>query len=172
MNDYTLVERILPARVLTEIGIYIQSAAHLELAVWKIVMYSDGEFNPTNEKLLKYLEVKKTTPKLLTELKNSTRKLPAPIAVRVSILASKIEAGLQNRNTAAHGAFFSENGALMVSHYWPVGKGGNRQWFQSIEPISRRMIVQAIEEIDVLLREAVSIRKDLVALSKEKGSEA
>ncbi len=78
MNDYTLVESMLPARVLTEIGIYLQSAAHLELAIWQIVMYSDGEFSPTKEKFLDYLEVKKITPKLIAELKSSTRKLPPP----------------------------------------------------------------------------------------------
>jgi hypothetical protein len=160
MSEYALVERMLPARFLTELGIYLQSAAHLELAVWQIVMYSDGQFEPEPNILIEYLETKKHTPVLVDQLKKSVAKLPPSIGIRVSMLASKISQGLQNRNLAAHGAFFvdSSSSNLHVSHYYAEGKKPNRKWYEANERIPRRTIVQAIEEIDGLLREAVSIR--------------
>jgi hypothetical protein len=160
MPDYSLVEQMLPARFLTELGIYLQSAAHLELAIWQIVMYSDGEYEPEPSKLIQYLETKKVTKVLVAELSKAAPKLPPGLAVRVALLSAKISDGLQNRNLAAHGAFFVEpsNSLLHVAHYFAEGKKPNRQWYEANEKISRRTIALAIDEIDILLREAVAIR--------------
>jgi len=163
MADYTLVEEMLPARVIAEIGIYLQSAAHLELAVWQIVMYADGEFEPVQQKFIDYLEVKKVTPKLVSQLKKSVPKLPPHLGIRISILATNIENGLVNLNLAKHGAFFLDKSELGVAHYYPQGRGSDRKWFKPNEKVSRRVISTAIEEIDGLLREAVSIREAIEA---------
>ena len=163
MTDYTLVEQMLPARVLTEIGIYLQSAAHLELTIWQIIMYADGEFLPEKEKLINYLEIKKVTPTLLKEIKSSVSKVPPKLGIRLAELAKKLEVGLINRNYAAHGAFFLDppTMSLRASHYYPQGKGSNRTWYEASGSLNRRQVSNAIEEIDALLREAVEIRIEL-----------
>ena len=159
----TLVEKMLPARLLVNIGIYLQSAAHLELAVWQIVMLADGVDQTSIAQFTDSLEVKKVTPKLVEQLQRCSTKCHASVGVRICALATKMADGIQNRNLVAHGAFFIDNdtNSVQVAHYFPRGVKSNRQWFEVKEVISDRMVNAAIEEIDLLLREAVSIRSDL-----------
>ncbi|MBI1416373.1 MAG: hypothetical protein GC146_04045 [Limimaricola sp.] len=158
---------MLPAQLLVRIGIYVQTAAHLELAVWQILMQARNVDEHDGVALRKHLEIKKTTPKLIAELKDAAKDCPPNISLRISMLAEKIEQGLENRNLVAHGAFFVENSNenIHVAHFFPRGKGKERQWFQIDSSITERAAKNAIEEIDTLLREAISIR-DMLTESK------
>ena len=158
-----LVEKMLPARLLISIGIYLQSAAHLELAIWQIVMLADGVDENSIPHLKKSLEIKKITPKLVQQLRRCSTKCHVSVGLRICALAEKISIGIENRNLVAHGAFFldEETDYVKVAHYFPRGKKLDRQWFEYNETISDRVIKTAIEEIDLLLREAVSIRSEL-----------
>lgn len=154
---------MLPARLLTSIGIYLQSAAHLELAIWQIVMLAEGIDETSNDQLIQTLEFKKITQKLISRLRKCSRKCHAPVGLRIHLLANKIADGVENRNLAAHGAFFIDDktDGIRVAHYFPRGKGNDRRWFEYQEAISERAIRVALEEIDQLLREAVEIRSVL-----------
>lgn len=154
---------MLPARLLVNVGIYLQSAAHLELAVWQIVMLADDIDETSREDFLHSLETKKHTQRPVSELKKSSAKCKASLGIRIGRLAQQIEQGLENRNLAAHGAFFldEQSQSFRVAHYLPRGKKPNREWCEYRETIPDRVIRAAIEEIDLLLREAVDIRGEL-----------
>jgi len=154
---------MLPARLLVNLAIYLQSAAHLELTIWQIVMLAEGVDQTSVDQLKSSLEIKRVTPKLVKQLRNSSSKCHPSIAIRICALALKISDGLENRNLAAHGAFFVDEGTdnIGVAHYFARGKKPNRQWFEVNETLSERNIKNAIEEIDLLLREAVAIRSEL-----------
>lgn len=154
---------MLPARLLVSIGIYLQSAAHLELTIWQIVKIAEGVDETSQEQLVKSLEIKRITRSLVNKLRRCSKKCKPGLALRIIHLAEEIEIGLENRNLAAHGAFFFDqsSGAVRVAHYFPRGQKANRQWFEYGEVIPDRVINTAIEEIDLLLREAVDIRSTL-----------
>lgn len=159
----TLVEKMLPARLLVNVGIYLQSAAHLELAIWQIVMLADEIDETSREEFLNSLEVKNVTRKLVGELRKCSVKCKPKLGIRISRLAQQIEKGLENRNLAAHGAFYidEKSNSIRVAHYFPRGKKPSRDWLEYRETIQDRAIKTAIEEIDLLLREAVNIRSEL-----------
>jgi hypothetical protein len=167
--EYTLVEEMLPARFLVDLGIYIQSAAQIELAVWQIIMSIDDDFTSDQQNFHDYLELRKSTPKLVARLKKSAANCRPSLSIRVSNLASRIEGGLVNRNLAAHGAFFSDkqSGKIGVGHYYSEGQKPSKRWYEVSEPISQRQIREAIDDIDSILREAVSLLREAVSLRVE-----
>ena len=161
--NYTLVEGMLPARLLTGIGIYMQTAAHLELAIWQIVNLVNGIDETSSKAFTDSLETKRRTDKLVRELRACASQCRLGLNLRVTNLANKISSGLAHRNLAAHGAFFVEagSGSLKVSHFISQGSRPNKEWFSTVESLSLEAIDEAVEEIDLLLREAVSIRESL-----------
>ena len=161
--EFTLVEKMLPARVLLSIGNYIQSAAQLELAVWQVIMLADKRQDTTDEWFFEFLEVKKITLKLINKFRVCACEFPPPIAIRVINLADRILVGLENRNLVAHGVFFQDDrtGAIKASHYFPRGVKKDRKWFEVPDVFSQRVINQALNDIDTLLREAVDIRSQI-----------
>jgi hypothetical protein len=161
-DDYTFVERILPARVLLEIGIYLQTAAHLELEIWRIIIAAEGKTEGRILPVSEYLEVKNVTRKLVDRLSRSAALCSPSVAVRIAVLAGRISDGLENRNLAAHGAFFSDFGRISVKHFIPRGKKTQRSWFEDNRNFSQRDFRTAIEDIDGLLREALDIKKCLI----------
>jgi phosphoribosyl-AMP cyclohydrolase len=162
-SDYSLVEQMLPARLLLEIGIYLQSAAHVELTVWQIIMAAEGAFTNNEANFHEYLEVRKSTPKLVDRFRACAKKCNPALSIRISALSTRIENGLVNRNLAAHGAFFSnaQTAKIGVAHYFSRGKKSEKLWYEVNESINQRQIREAISDIDSILREAVSIRSIL-----------
>ena len=72
----TMVEGMLPADLLVKIGIYMQSAAHLELAIWRITMFGSGIDPHSNDQFREYLDVKRETTKLLERFRKTALIVP------------------------------------------------------------------------------------------------
>ena len=161
MNDYTLVEKMIPAQLLLQVGIYMQSAAHLELAVWQIVMAADNSGPPTVERFRDHLATKAFTPSLIKSLRRSAELVPPQLGIRIKVLASRISEGLETRNLVAHGALIRKGDSVAVSHYFSRGKKADRVWYEAQDKITARQAREAIDEIDRLLREAIDIHTDL-----------
>ena len=168
-SEYTLVEQMLPARLLLEIGIYLQSAAHIELTVWQIIMAAEGAFTNNEANFHEYLEVRNSTPTLAKRFRACSAKCSPHIAIRIAALSTRIENGLINRNLAAHGAFFSntQTDKIGVAHYFSKGKKSTKLWYEINENIHQKQIREAISDIDSILREAVSIRSLLSGRDKK-----
>jgi hypothetical protein len=154
---------MLPARFLTELGIFMQTSAHLELAMWQIIMLADGEVDPKPESLAEYLKVKNVSKKLTANFKKCAAKLEPSLAIRLKKLADEIEEDMPVRNYAAHGAFFLgiPNDELNSQHYFIVDNDGRKEWRQTFGGVTRREIAHGISKMDLRLREAISIRETL-----------
>lgn len=166
----TLVERMLPAGFLLKQGVYLQTCAHIELALWHIIQLADGYDIGAAPDIEAYLKIKKITPKLVAAAKNATGLIPAPLGVRLAALAARADAGLLNRNLAAHGAWHTEPNSdkLYVEHYLTLPVASGSPWHYVSRPFSAREIDLAIEDCDLILKEAVAIRTALEALSAAK----
>lgn len=163
----TLVERMLPTEFLFKQGVYLQTCAHIELALWHIVQLADGHDIGKAPDIEAYLKIKKHTPKLVAEGRKAAGRIPAALGVRLAALAARIDAGLVNRNLAAHGAWHTEPNSdkLHVEHYLTLPTASGSQWHYVSRPFSAHEIDLAIEDCDLILREAVAIRIALEALS-------
>ncbi|MFC3086354.1 hypothetical protein [Tabrizicola soli] len=167
---HTLVERMLPADVLLKQGIYLQTCAHIELTLWQIVQIADGHEVGSAPDIEAYLQVKKHTPKLVAAAKKATKLIPARLGLRLAALVARTEAGLLNRNLAAHGAWFvqANSDKLHVAHYFTVPAPPGNQWHYIDRPVSRRQVDFAIEDCNLILLEAVAIRGELEGLLRER----
>lgn len=114
-----LVEGMLPAEFLLKQGIYLQSCAHLELTLWHIVQLADGHDLGEAPDMLRYFKIKKLTPSLISAVKDAIAKIPARLAIQVAIIVGEVDAGRENRNLAAHGAWYMlPGGKLEAEHYF------------------------------------------------------
>lgn len=163
----TLVERMLPAEFLFKQGVYLQTCAHIELALWHIVQLADGHDIGKAPGIEAYLKLKKRTPILVAAVSKAAGLVPAALGVRLAALAARTEAGLVNRNMAAHGAWHTEPNSdkLHVEHYLTLPTASGSQWHYVSRPFSAHEIDLAIQDCDLILREAVAIRIALEALS-------
>ncbi|WP_324754619.1 hypothetical protein [Roseovarius sp. Pro17] len=164
----TVVESMLPATFLVRYAIYMQSCAHIELASWHIVQLAQGYELYTPARIEHFLKVKMSTSKLVEALRRSNSYGPVGIQLRIRLAAIRVKQGMTNRNLAAHGAWFHNDGkgALSVEHYFQQRVGDAKQWMHVDENISHRQIDEAVEEADLLLRELIDIREELKRYQK------
>lgn len=162
----TLVERMLPGSFLISHAIYMQTCAHLELAVWQIILRLENENVTAEKNFERALKLKQRTRPMLDALAEVISKAPIAAIPQLRELHSRTKAGLENRNLAAHGAFFIDEEKLHVEHYWQDYP--SREWRHITEPISVRSIQSAIDEADYLLREAVYIRDKVLGRAPAK----
>ena len=163
---HTLVERMIPSEVLLQQGIYLQTCAHIELSLWQIVRIADGHKLGAVPEFEAYLKVKKVTPKLIAAAKKATGLVPAPLGLRLAALVARVHAGVANRNLAAHGAWFAQpkSDRLHVEHYFMAPTPSGDRWHYINRTFSRRQIDLAIEDCNLILEEAVDIRRALETL--------
>ncbi|WP_128515542.1 hypothetical protein [Tabrizicola thermarum] len=57
----TIVERMLPQQFLLDLGTYMQTAAHIELAVWQTTMHAEGIDPHSVEEYRSYVSLKLKT---------------------------------------------------------------------------------------------------------------
>ena len=97
----TIVERMLPQQFLLDLGTYMQTAAHLELAVWQTTMHASGIDLYSAEEYRGYVGIKLKTQELLDRFRNSADGCPQVIADRIRSVADEVALGLETRNLTA-----------------------------------------------------------------------
>ncbi|MFN3992162.1 MAG: hypothetical protein ACK4IU_04560 [Tabrizicola flagellatus] len=158
----SIVERMLPQQFLLDLGTYMQTAAHIELAVWQTTMHAEGIDPHSVEEYRGYVSLKLKTQELLSRFRNSAKNCPNTIAERILSLAADVESGLETRNLAAHGAFYFEdhlNGTLGAAHYFARGKGKERELFEVKQSITKQQVDETIRIADRLLHDVIALRK-------------
>ena len=153
----TIVENMLPAEFLLKQGIYIQTCGHIELAAWQIIQMVEG-VDPTSQKdVQRFLQMKLKTWDILEALKKAGNGCRPHIGIRIWMLRADIKEGILNRNMAAHGAWYMENGGkLGVEHYFR--DYGDKQYKFISGKFLMRSINYAVAEADRILRNAIEIR--------------
>jgi hypothetical protein len=151
----TLVEDLLPASVLLKQGIYLQTCAHIELVAWRIVQMVNGVDTSSTADIERYLKLKLDTRGIVSQLRNAALRCHAPIGLRLMLLARRLGEGLSNRNMAAHGAWRQHpSGKVEVEHY---SRAKDKTFHYVSERFGTRRIDAAVEDADLLLREAVNL---------------
>jgi hypothetical protein len=153
---------MLPQQFLLDLGTYMQTAAHIELAVWQTTMHAQGIDPHSPEEYRGYVQLKLRTSELLRRFRESASKCPEPLANRILAVADEVERGLETRNLAAHGAFFvddPETGTLGAAHYFARGQGKDRGLFEVKQTVTRREVEDAIRVGDQLLHSVISLRQ-------------
>ena len=82
----TLVEDLVPARMLLQQGIYLQTCAHIELVAWRIVQMVNGVDLGSLAEIERYLKLKLDTRGIVAQLRNAATKCPAPNGPRMICL--------------------------------------------------------------------------------------
>ena len=161
----TIVEGMLPAQFLLDLGTYMQTAAHIELAVWQTTMHAEGIDPHSPEEYRGYVGLKLKTHELLQRFRGSASKCPPFIAGRIRSVADEGENGLETRTLAAHGAFFwkdDSQGTLGAAHYVARGRGKARELFEVKQTIGRQQVEEATKVANQLLHSVIGLRTAVI----------
>jgi hypothetical protein len=161
----TIVEGMLPHGFLLDLGTYMQTVAHIELAVWQTVMHAEGIGLHSPEEFRTYIGLKLKTQELLDRFRGCASKCPPDIAAKIRDVANQIASGSEARNLAAHGAFYMEDetqGTLGAAHYFARGRGNAREFFEVQQTINRRAVEEAIGIANQLLHAVIDLRKEVI----------
>lgn len=154
-----LVEDQLPPEVLLKQGIYIQTCAHIERVLWHIVQLADGYDIGTAPNIQHYFKLKRKTDKLIEAVRTAVTTVPAPLAIMVASLIERVDAGRENRNMAAHGAWYlTREGKLRVEHYLLRPSPTGPVWHYVTQEFPMRQIDLALDDADRLLRIGTYLR--------------
>lgn len=161
----TIVEGMLPAQFLLDLGVYMQTAAHIELVVWQTTMHAEGIDLHSAEEYRRYVELKFLTKGLLKRYRESADFCPVPIADRIRASAHLVEVGLETRNLAAHGAFFPDDevpGVIGAAHYFARGVRKERELFEVKQAVTQQTVEDTLRIANQLLHEVISIRTAVI----------
>ncbi|APE43360.1 hypothetical protein BOO69_07975 [Sulfitobacter alexandrii] len=151
---------MLTRKFLVEYATYTQTCAHLELACWEIIMLADGGDQGVPHKVDRFLKVRKNSTQLREHFRGAADLTSADISARIISLSERIDAGIEVRNTAVHGAWFTgeHDTDARVEHYFRRPDDPPLMWRHFDAPVPQGEIDGAIEEADDMLREAIKIR--------------
>jgi hypothetical protein len=161
----TTVEGMLPPQFLLDLGTYMQTAAHIELAVWQTTMHAEGIDQHSAEEYRGYVGLKLKTQELLDRFRSSADHCPADIADRIRAVAQEVANGIETRNLAAHGAFFWEDqtqGTLGAAHYFARGRGKARELYEVKQTVSRQVVEETIQVANKLLHDVIDLRAAVI----------
>ncbi|MBW6507501.1 MAG: hypothetical protein K0B00_12210 [Rhodobacteraceae bacterium] len=148
-----------------DLGVYLQTAAHIEFEGWQTVMYAEGIDVRSRTEFLEYVELKLHTRDLLARYRACAARCPGSISARILTAATRVEDGLETRNLAAHGAFFWDDGQakLKAVHYCPRGWGKDRELCDETRHFTLADFQGLLDDAGQLLQEFRAIRKAVIA---------
>lgn len=174
------VEELVPSHNLLKQGIYLQTCGHIELVAWRLIQMVDGVDTASLTDVHSFVKLKLDTRSLVRRLRSAGTKCHAPVGLRLLLLARRIEEGLLNRNMAAHGAWrVHSSGYMEVEHYFRDHSDKSRPLKYISKRFNNRAIDFALEDADLILREAVELHDRLnsaggryISLTAPSGSQA
>ncbi|MDF1803091.1 hypothetical protein [Thalassovita sp.] len=159
------VERMLSSGFLLDLGTFIQTFAHIELSFWEMYLCTSGCSPRGLQKTASpHLRQRLSTRNLVRNLRKHAAALPANIAFRVHLACIEYERLREARNTAAHGAWYSDGETLRVEHYFESWRSGAAQWYHVPEEISKQQIREAVLEANQLLGIVIHLRDSIEEL--------
>ncbi len=123
-NEKLAVEKLLPEKFIYQIGVYLQTCAHIEVASSALIATLEGKTPKDEEWLKQYYSIRKLpTAKLIKRLTEAhSRAEDYGFSSEIKQLAEWIKEFVGNRHMAAHGAFFgSPNEFLRVDFVEKTG---------------------------------------------------
>jgi hypothetical protein len=150
-----LVSETLPDQFLFDLGAYLQTCAHIEIAACDLVCAVEGCRPQSAEWRDRFHKLRKVkTSDLLPILRRCSERLPDPLPSQFRDLVDWIQQYSTNRHIAVHGAFFNseETGKLRVLYTHKRNNGGTFEYFPEETKIDRELVIGILDDADRILR--------------------
>lgn len=155
-----LIEEQLPKQFIYDLGVYLQTCAHIELAVCELIVTI--EFFPENNSVItkRLHELRKLAIKdLVSELRNSSGQVQDDWSNYLVELSDWVGRYKENRHIAAHGAFYREIDTENIRVFYTHKRKdhGVPVYYPEETVITRKLVLDFIEDADRILRTLVSL---------------
>lgn len=169
----TVIDAVLPRDFLQVMGIYVQLCAHIEKMAWHTLAALQGVDWTDDGQAASMVRLRKRTQDLLKALKAETETSPDEVRDRLKVVVVRIEAGLEERHMAVHGAW--SHGSLPNTYrvdYFTNTSGDYRNpvWgaYHHID-FTQEQLAETVSGADFILRELIEIQQLLHRIaSKER----
>jgi len=170
----SILEQRLPPEFLYDLGLYLQTCAHIELLACALVCELEGLRIQTPEWRTRHLKLRKMRSSQLLEVLGSCAKRDE-VAQRIdtSILGELVawmKVYIQNRHIAAHGAFFlTPDGHLRVNYLHPSEGADPADYDVEKATVTRELADELIEDASRIHLSLWTILKAAGATDEEAG---
>lgn len=167
MNDEPtnpLVEAHLPQQFIYDLGLYLQTCAHIEVAVCSLLAEIECRLDGRVKKADKFHELRKVPIGDLTRLLGKKSKhLDGEWGEFLEAISELVGRYKENRHIAAHGAFFVKQPekTLKVLYTHKVRNHGKVFFRPEETEISRELVLELIADADRLLRHLSFVAQDV-----------
>jgi hypothetical protein len=161
-----LIEENLPADFLRDLGVYLQTCAHIELQVGVLIAKIEYQHcSDLADPKFRFPAIRKLPVGPLNKrLKTAAERLPSPLKERVANLATYIDDFKSNRHLMVHGACFVDSATTNVKVNFFHEVGG--RLVEDTNLIDGKTSRSVLEAADQCLREAIAL-VDLIAATKD-----
>lgn len=169
-----LVEEYLPKQLIYDLGLYLQTCAHIEVSVCSLILTVET-FSANNSILTKRFHElrKKPIGDLIRLLRAVAEQLDGEWSTFLVALSDWVDTYKLNRHIAAHGALYIDknNSSEIRVLYTHVKKDhGQKVYYPEETVLTQKLVMELIEDADRILRSVVSldesIRRGDVKLAK------
>lgn len=161
----TVIDSVLPRDFLQVLGIYVQLCAHIEKMAWHTLAALQGVDWTDDRQAASMVGLRKKTQNLLKALKAGSETSPEAIRDRLKAVVGRIEAGMEERHMAVHGAW--SRGSMPDTYrvdYFNNTSGDYRNpvWgaYHHID-FTQTQLAETVSGADFILRELVEIQNHL-----------
>jgi hypothetical protein len=142
------IESLLPERFIYQLGAYLQTCAHIEVAAAALISCLSGKM-PEDDGWFEHYCVQRKLPtqELIKALNRCSRQAKQHgFSEELEILCGWLHRFKDNRHAAAHGAFFEHlDGSLRLDFTTRPQKNVNR-FLQHTEPVTTDVITEALHD--------------------------
>lgn len=168
----TVIDAVLPRDFLEVMGIYVQLCAHIEKMAWHTLAALQGVDWADDGQAASMVSMRKRTQNLLKALRAETETSPEDVRERLKAVVARIEAGMEERHMAVHGAW--SRGSLPNTYrvdYFTNTSGDYRNpvWgaYHHID-FTQAQLSETVSGADFILRELVEIQQHLHRTAAQK----
>jgi hypothetical protein len=172
-----LLEDQLPQQFIYDLGLYLQTCAHIELSVCSLICTLERQPDGTADWHVAFHELRKMSVKdLLNRLQRSTVHLNNADGTVLRDLVEWMKKFQINRHIAAHGAFHTsdESKNLKVFYTHKTKEDGQPKYHAEEQYVTRDLVLELIQDADRTLRSIAgldeSVRNGQVALNDTSSS--
>ena len=159
-----LIEDGLPVQFIYDLGLYLQTCAHIELNVCGLIIAIEDQLgaHPVKTKRLHELR-KRSMSDLISDLKKFSEVFVGDAQADFVNLVDWIDQYKLNRHIAAHGAFSrpDEAGNLRVLYTHVKKDHGKKVYYPDETVVSQELVNELINDADRVLRIVTSMAKSI-----------
>ncbi|WP_275392500.1 hypothetical protein [Aliiroseovarius sp. Z3] len=155
-----IVESELPSQFIYDLGLYLQTCAHIETSVCSLICSTEGLIDGDKEHVLRFHQLRKLgVSDLIKQLRKSSKTLDPENSDLLSTLANWLGTYQTNRHIAAHGAFYVEQGSNVLRVIYSHKRKSHGEFIYESEEtvVDRDLALQLIEDADRILRSVVGL---------------